>query len=256
MALDLYVGTMTRFYRREWENVVQRQAREQGVKYNIIHANGEPPAPAPANEIREIVTLWCRRLSHDLVQDGFAPVSWDESDDKSYFTDRPGFDGYAALLIWAAHLEHPDLPLPQELPRTWTDDAAYRRSFVPTFASRCPHLLRAALWLPSDISIVFEAPTPDSDERSVIGSVFKLNEELESLSIEMKQQSTPKDIAPPAKKTGLLRRLLGKPQSEMKSGLALIENARWGLETFRSLLCFSRLECTNRPAGEPAVRYW
>ena len=56
MAFDVYVGTMTRFYRRDWENVAQRMSREQGIRYNVIYAGGEPAAPPSADEVREAVT--------------------------------------------------------------------------------------------------------------------------------------------------------------------------------------------------------
>ena len=39
MAVDLYVGTLTRYYTRQWENVVQKMAREQGLKYQLVTPN-------------------------------------------------------------------------------------------------------------------------------------------------------------------------------------------------------------------------
>lgn len=50
MAFDVYVGTMTRFYRREWENVVQRMSREQGFEYTMIHAGGSLASGEPARQ--------------------------------------------------------------------------------------------------------------------------------------------------------------------------------------------------------------
>src|SRR5882724_7787963 len=102
MAFDAHVGTLTRFYRREWENVAQRMARTQGLKYEKIYAGGKPEDPPAADEIRQAVTDWCSALTSGLKGHGVEAVSWDERDDQPYFTERPGYDGYGAMLLWAA----------------------------------------------------------------------------------------------------------------------------------------------------------
>jgi len=124
MAFDVYVGTMTRYYRRDWENVAQRLARERGLGYKTIHVGGNPGPPPPSEKIRQLVEAWWEILSRIVQEQGFGPIRWEEDDTQPYFTERPTWDGYTALLIWAAHAEHPDLPLPTHLPQSWVDDAA------------------------------------------------------------------------------------------------------------------------------------
>jgi len=141
MAFDVYVGTLTRFYRREWENVVQRMSREQGMQYKMIYAGGEPEPPAPADDIRQAVIGWRSALSEGLKPHGFGPVTWDEGDSVPYFTDRPGWEGYGGLLVWAAHDEHPEMPVPMHLPESWVDDPAYQRSADPKSPSRYQSIL-------------------------------------------------------------------------------------------------------------------
>jgi hypothetical protein len=42
MGLDIYVGSLTRYYARDWETVVQKHARESGTKLTVERPN-EPP---------------------------------------------------------------------------------------------------------------------------------------------------------------------------------------------------------------------
>jgi len=241
MAFDVYVGTITRFYRRDWENVVQRMSREQGTHYTMIYAGGEPEPPPPAEEIRQAVAGWCEALSRGLEPHGYGPVIWNEDDNQPYFTARPARDGYSALLVWAAHAEHPDLPVPVEVPESWADDPAYQRSTVREFKSRFRTILTPQLWLPVEFPFVFEAPTLASDENSCIGSVFTLKQQLDNLYAETREQLTQSRPAHPpespvAKKSrlfgGLFKRKSKQPDPP-KANLA--ETAEFALGIFREL---------------------
>jgi hypothetical protein len=180
VALDVYVGSLTRYYRRDWDNVAQRMAREQGWQYSIVRPSEGAEAPPPAADIRRAVTDWCRGLSAGLEAHGYGPVRWDEADDRPYFTDRPGWDGYTALKVWAAHAEHPDLPLPDEVPESWADDPAWKRSTVREFKSRYRTILEPELWIPTEFPFVFEASTLVSD-KTCMGSVLTLQRQLDAL---------------------------------------------------------------------------
>ena len=184
MAFDVYVGTMTRFYRREWENVVQRASRLRGEQYKMIHAGGQPPAPPPAEEIREGVGHWCRWLDGCLGLGAahVAPIRWDEDDKKPYFTDRPGWRGYCGTLLWAAYADHPEMPPPTALPETWADDPAFQRSVAPGGKTLCRAILEPELWLPVELPGVFRAPTLMSENETCIGSTFALRDQLSQLA--------------------------------------------------------------------------
>ncbi|HTK76374.1 MAG TPA: hypothetical protein VL371_14010 [Gemmataceae bacterium] len=248
MAFDVYVGTMTRFYLREWENVAQRMAREQGMHYQMIYAGGEPEPPPSADDLRQAVASWCEALSGALQSHGFGPVVWDEDEQKPYFTDRPAWDGYSALLVWAAHAEHPALPIPAEAPQSWAEDPAYQRSTLREFKSRYRTILEPELWLPTEFPFVFEAATLVS-EKACIGSVFTLKQQLDDLHQQTGTQlerlrQTPQVDAPGTKKPGFLgglfRRTRPRPEPD-KPGLA--EVAESGLAIFRDL---SAKACEHR----------
>ena len=44
MALDVYVGSLTRYYAGEWENVSERTARERGTQFRIGRRAGSDEA--------------------------------------------------------------------------------------------------------------------------------------------------------------------------------------------------------------------
>ena len=40
MALDVYVGSLARYYAGEWENIAEKAARERGAQYQIGRPGG------------------------------------------------------------------------------------------------------------------------------------------------------------------------------------------------------------------------
>jgi hypothetical protein len=239
VAFDVYVGTMTRYYRRDWENAGQRLTRAQGFEYQMVHVGGEPNPP-PADQIRHAVETWWTPLSSALQTKGFGPVRWEEDDDQPYFTERPAWDGYTALLIWTAHAEHPDLPLPAHVPESWTDDPAYQRSTAADFKSRFRTILQPQLWLPAEFPFVFSGPTL-AVEKTCIGSVYTLKKQLDDLYQETAERLQELKLAvktppPEITKSGLLARLFSrKPKSPEPATPALGELAEFGISIFREL---------------------
>jgi len=239
LAFDVYVGTLTRFYGEDWENVAERMAREQRIEYNKIYAIKKPGTPPPKDEIRESVKNWCLGLTASLKEHGFGPVAWDEDDHMPYFTDRPNWDGYGGLLVWAAHAEHPELELPSQLPETWADDEAYQRSIERELHSRYRSILAPQLWLPVEFPFVFEAPTLTADQ-DIIGSVFTLKQQLDELQDETGEKlsaltSLPKPQAESSKPSGFLAGVFSRKQPPAEEKPSLSEAAEFGLSVFREL---------------------
>jgi hypothetical protein len=181
MALDIYVGTLTRYYRQEWENKGQRLAREQGWEHSIIRPGGDVEPPQPAVAIRKAVAGWRVFMTKSLAPHGIPPITWDEGDEKPYFTERPTWPGYCALLVWAAHSEHPDLPAPHKVPESWVEDVAFQRSTSTEFKTRFRTILQPSVWVPGEFPFVFGFPTLASDKESCVGSVFTLKTQLDDL---------------------------------------------------------------------------
>src|SRR5215217_1336278 len=122
MGLDVYVGSLTRYYVEGPADVVDRVARHQGVT---------PDGQAPEEVIRSAVLRWRDGLNRWLVDRLDRPLDWDESGPAPCFTDKPGWDGYGGTLLLAAHDEHPELPAPAQVSADWPDDPAYQAASAP-----------------------------------------------------------------------------------------------------------------------------
>lgn len=180
MAFDVYSGSFTRFYTRNWENIAQRQARLDGTEYKMIYAGGDPGPPPPAQEIRDLVNEWRSAINEALAPHGLKELDWSEADDTEYFTDRPGWDGYAGLLLWAAYAERPNEEPPLELPESWADDRVYQSVMEDEQRIHFVTILLASLWLPGDFDFCFKFPGL-TDEELMIGSCRGLRDQLHEL---------------------------------------------------------------------------
>jgi hypothetical protein len=180
MALDVYVGSLTRYYAGEWENVADRAARERGEQ------QGQPPGRADrsggSDLVRPRILQWRTLLVRSLGDNIDEPLDWDESAEASYFTGRPGWDGFGSLVLWAAYAEHPFMAKPALLPDEWDNDPALIRSNADGFRSRYSHLVRnVELWLPCTFRFTFEGQDVEG-RRIVVGSANTLASQLADLN--------------------------------------------------------------------------
>lgn len=175
MALDVYVGPLTRYYMGNWENAVESAGRESGPRRRIGRAQESP-------RVQEAVLAWRERLAASLEGTLEIDLDWDETADGLYFTGRPGWDGFGSLVLWAAYAEHPALRRPASLPEEWDDDPALVRSNGATFRSRFSHLVRnVELWLPAPFDVTFEGEDLEG-RRIVMGSAATLARQLADLN--------------------------------------------------------------------------
>ncbi len=181
MALDVYAGSLTRYYAGAWENPVERGLRGQGAAQ---HLQSITPADATKSQdrIRPRVIAWRAALARALGDRLAGPVEWDESEVAPWFTRRLGWDGFGSLVLWAAYAEHPALRLPETLPEEWDHDVALMRSTAEGFRSRYSHLVRnVEMWLPVAFEITFEGEDAEG-RRAVMGSVMTLARQLRELN--------------------------------------------------------------------------
>ena len=87
MGLDVYVGSLTRYYVESSADVVERIARHQGMAVS----DGQDAEEV----IRAAVVGWRDGLSRWLGDRLDGPLDWDESGPAPCFTDKPGWDGTA-----------------------------------------------------------------------------------------------------------------------------------------------------------------
>jgi hypothetical protein len=180
MGLDVYVGSLTRYYLESPVSVVEQMARQQRVPYAIVHRPGDPVARALEPVTRAAVLAWREGLGRQLGDRLDEPLDWDESPSGPCFTDKPGWDGYGGAVLLAAHAEHPRLPLPEDVSPDWPDDPAYLASITPGTGSRFDQVLIPELWLPCPFAFTFR--TLDATGQEVeVGSSRALLGQLEAL---------------------------------------------------------------------------
>ena len=186
MGLDVYVGSLTRYYVEGSADVVERIARHRGIAVS----DGQDAEEV----IRAAVVGWRDGLSRWLGDRLDGPLDWDESGPAPCFTDKPGWDGYGGTLLLAAHDEHPELPAPAQVSADWPDDPAYQAASAPGAGSRYHQLLTPELWLPCRFA--FTIRTQDiTGEEVELGSSVALLDQLELLSTRYRLDGQPPDPA-------------------------------------------------------------
>ncbi len=199
MGLDVYVGPFTRYLAGDWELATQTAAREMGLELEVVRANETDDAVTDPDELRAAVLEWREALATRLG----IPLEWAEDDEAPYFTDKPDWDGYASLVLLAANAEHPEIPLPDELPDEPFDHPLFeavaggrrrgllRRRKEPEEPPRYASLYTPEVWLPCDADGVWSAPFVNG-ESVTMASTETLVTDLGDL--QRRLGATPKDL--------------------------------------------------------------
>lgn len=186
MGLDIYVGSLTRYYLGDWETIIQQWGRENGTEVRVVRAPQMKRSlldrvrdffrPIGPKAAARAVEQWRVQIERRLG----VPVSWNDAPDAAYFTDKPDWDGFGALLLWAAYDELPNAKRAETLER-WNEDSAYKTASMNP-RSRYRHLVAGAeIWLPVDFQEPFNTRTVLGDEVAV-GSSIALQRELQELN--------------------------------------------------------------------------
>jgi hypothetical protein len=182
MALDVYVGSLTRYYAGDCESIADRnEKRTRSTTRTTTTRAGSDPGKE-SERIRKAVLGWRDGVKRALRQHLDEPLDWAETTEAPWFTDQPGWDGFGSLVLWAAYAEQPGLRRPATLPEEWDDDPALVRSNADGFRSRYSHLVRnVELWLPCAFDFTFEGEDVDG-RRIIVGSSTTLGRQLGELN--------------------------------------------------------------------------
>jgi hypothetical protein len=182
MGLDLYVGPLTRYHTGDWQTIAQQIGAQNGFEVRVIRAHEEEEdRETDSTVVQNAVQEWQQWLGNALG----SPVDWAEGPSQPYWTDKPDWDGFGAVLLLAAYDERPDLRpdagAKQDSPREFGDSPAYQA------ASEEPERYVTLLsgvewWLPlTEDPVVIEASRPNG-EPARMGSVDRLAAELQLLA--------------------------------------------------------------------------
>jgi hypothetical protein len=123
----------------------QQVAREMGVPLRVIRQHNSSDAIRDPDQIRPTVLAWRDSLSAALAGHLGSNLEWDERQDPPYFTDKPTWDCYSDLMLWAAYNEQGQLRPPVEHVENWSEDPAYRLVTGPETKARYRQLYDVAL---------------------------------------------------------------------------------------------------------------
>lgn len=152
------------------------------MELQVIRQQPEPSeATRDPEQIRPVVLAWRDSLSAGLKDHLSTSLEWDESSAAQYFTDKPTWDCYGDLLLWAAYDEQPELHRPEQHVADWSTDAAYQLILQQSIPSRYTHLYEVALWLPCDFGFTFKSADVGGAE-VLVGSSVALLRQLEELN--------------------------------------------------------------------------
>jgi hypothetical protein len=151
-----------------------------GRRVDGIRKHDPEDAIHDPEQVRPAVLAWRDGLSQALGERLKEPLHWNEDQGAPYFTDKPTWDCYADLMLWAAYDEQ-QLSRPSNHVEKWADDPAYKACTADSFRSRYSHLYDVELWLPCPFGFVFQTEDVGGNP-VVIGSSLALLRQLEDLN--------------------------------------------------------------------------
>ena len=160
-AVDLFVGSLTRYYSAEWERVRTSPGGAPSRPIPIFPSPGGGRALVtdPA-VIQPEIERWRRELNEHLADILASPLDWAEGMTPPHFSDALGHTGYSGVILLAAYWEQKDLARPKALVVGTSADAAVNACVEAGAACPLFYTLNAALWLPTDASFASAVRDP------------------------------------------------------------------------------------------------
>lgn len=163
MGLDIYAGPLTRYYTHNWKTAAQKWAEENGMGYEMVRANDDGQEELSPEEVCRIVSGW-RDSALEAVKSAAGDVTpWPENNDRDYFTDKPDWPAFGALLLYAAAKIYGE-PYPTTVPKDWDfwQEPLIQRAQGDAQVSWS--LFKGAeWWLPLEAPLLFRGQNPVGD---------------------------------------------------------------------------------------------
>lgn len=109
MGLDLYAGTLTRYYAHNWKTESQQWAEAHSFGYQKITSEMESENSMSTEEVQQVIETWRDSLLSAIRTEGTSVEAWPENNECPYYTSKPD---------WPALLLHVSIELPDSLKRT------------------------------------------------------------------------------------------------------------------------------------------
>ena len=239
MGLHIYSGSLVRFFTNDWENEIQRMARENGYTYQASYPDGEPNWPTRAKALEHVG--WMQSLMAEDAASESETVGWLD-DVEEYHTIKLHDEAREALLIVSAHLRRPELPMPTQMPKSVDDDVAFAEAAAKGYLVEAIAPFEASLFIPGTFARVSFIEDPLGTKRLTC-STERLRAALQNVKLRFWQDR----VAP---EEWLERGLTFARRSGAKSADgdwimdaeppdSLKRNAEFGFAVYSNLLAFS-----------------
>ena len=180
MGLDIYSGTLIRYYSRNWLTSVQQWGIDNGFQVDIVRPKGNDET-ASLDEITQGVNGWRQQVLRIFQPHLTKPVLWNEDNDSTpYYTNKPDWCAYEALLLYAC-ANIVKKPLPETVPKDfdfWSHP--YYQEYAQS-GSAALSLFQCEWWLPIADEFMWNGTLPTGHER-IVGTVGMLADELEQIN--------------------------------------------------------------------------
>ncbi len=167
MGVHIYSGSLVRFYTNDWENEIQQWARENRVEYRTSFSDSPPTWPN-REEAKEHLEWMRSVLDAEL---GAGRMSWNDAV-AEYHTKKLHQEGRDALMLVAAHLLRPDLPMPRTMPADAMTDVAYAEAGQKGYLIGPIAAFESSLILPGDFDGVRLIESPLREEILICSTAF------------------------------------------------------------------------------------
>lgn len=183
MGMDVYAGTMTRYFAHNWKTAAQKWAEENGsAAHHVIPDAEETEDELTPDEMLETVKKWQGHMLSALTREGQeAYPSWPEDSEADYYTGKPDWEAFGALLLYAAcRVYH--RPLPPTVQKGWDFEADPTIGELIDDKKQVWSLFQGVTcWLPIADCFYFGGTLPTGDT-AMIGTAAGLQTELDRIN--------------------------------------------------------------------------
>lgn len=181
MGLDIYTGTLTRYYSKNWKSIIQQYAEENNMEFERVNSNEDNQDELDTEEVQSICIDWRNNIIDAVKEHIENPTVWTENNEKEYYTDKPDWDCYGALIMYALYNEQSIDP-PINFDENWTESEVYVKACSEDYETSFQQLVKGCeIWLPLNFNFIFNYNDPSENEIA-IGSIYTLLKNLDDLN--------------------------------------------------------------------------
>lgn len=188
MFVELFVGTLTRYYSADWQN-----ARTRAGYPSPFGQKTTPQTVTDPVELQGEIAEWRDNASLKLQEHLKGPLHWQEGMLPPYFVGELGMTGYGGAILLTAYTNHAHLPRPVMFMPTWAGDAAIDASLKAEKKDALWEVMNCGIWFPDEFAFGIGLKDPSGTPLKA-GSIELLWKGLQYLN-EVNWGASAEDIA-------------------------------------------------------------